>query len=127
MCVADATNLRLHLRFVLELKRLGRPMVLALNMMDAAQKRGIVIDVAALERGLGMPVVETVAVQNGGAAALISRLDAMPHLTAAPPVGAPEGAMLFMRHDARTAHPARAGRSQVLSRGSLTNLYARSR
>ena len=34
VCVADATNLRLHLRFVLELKRLGRPMVLALNMQE---------------------------------------------------------------------------------------------
>jgi ferrous iron transport protein B len=78
VCVADATNLRLHLRFVLEVKRLGRPMVLALNMMDAARKRGIAIDVAALESGLGVPVVETIAVQRGGAAALIERLDAMP-------------------------------------------------
>ncbi|MEO7756905.1 MAG: ferrous iron transporter B, partial [Dokdonella sp.] len=77
VCVADATNLRLHLRFVLEVKRLGRPMVLALNMMDAARKRGIVIDVATLESALGMPVVETVAVQRGGAAALIERIDAM--------------------------------------------------
>jgi ferrous iron transport protein B len=33
VCVADATNLRLHLRFVLELRRLGLPMILALNMM----------------------------------------------------------------------------------------------
>jgi ferrous iron transport protein B len=89
VCVADATNLRLHLRFVLELKRLGRPMVLALNMIDAAQKRGIRIDVAALERALGMPVVETVAVKQGGAEALVARLDAMPQ----PTVGAPEGAM----------------------------------
>ena len=89
VCVADATNLRLHLRFVLELKRLGRPMVLALNMIDAAQKRGIRIDVAALERALGMPVVETVAVKQGGAEALVARLDAMPQ----PTVGAAEGAM----------------------------------
>ena len=37
VCVADATNLRLHLRLVLELKRLGRPLVLALNMMDVAR------------------------------------------------------------------------------------------
>jgi ferrous iron transport protein B len=77
VCVADATNLRLHLRFVLELRRLGRPMVLALNMIDAARKRGIGIDIAALERGLGMPVVETIAVKHGGAEALIARLDAM--------------------------------------------------
>src|SRR6478735_12061705 len=57
VCVADATNLRLHLRFVLEVKRLGRPVVLALNMMDTARKRGIVIDRLALSRELGIQVV----------------------------------------------------------------------
>ncbi|RQH05434.1 ferrous iron transporter B [Paraburkholderia dinghuensis] len=75
VCVADATNLRLHLRFVLEVKRLGRPAVLALNMMDAAKRRGITVDVAELSRQLGMPVVETVAVRRGGAHALIDLLD----------------------------------------------------
>ena len=70
ICVADATNLRLHLRFVLELARLGRPMLLALNMMDAAKRRGIRIDTVALARELGIPVVETVAVRRGGAAGL---------------------------------------------------------
>jgi ferrous iron transport protein B len=75
VCVADATNLRLHLRFVLEVKRLGRPVVLALNMMDAAKRRGIVIDVAELQHRLGVPVVETVAVKRGGAQALIERVD----------------------------------------------------
>ncbi len=75
VCVADATNLRLHLRFVLEVKRLGRPVVLALNMMDAARRRGIVIDVPELQRRLGMPVVETIAVKRGGAAALVERVD----------------------------------------------------
>ncbi len=75
VCVADATNLRLHLRFVLEVRRLGQPMVLALNMMDAARKRGITIDVPKLEAALGIPVVETIAVRRGGAAALIARLD----------------------------------------------------
>jgi len=75
VCVADATNLRLHLRFVLEVKRLGRPVVLALNMMDTARQRGIVIDVPELQRRLGMPVVETVAVKRGGARGLIERVD----------------------------------------------------
>ncbi len=75
VCVADATNLRLHLRFVLEVRRLGRPVVLALNMMDAARQRGIVIDVPELQRRLGMPVVETVAVKRGGAQALIAQVD----------------------------------------------------
>ncbi|CAM2183993.1 ferrous iron transport protein B [Paraburkholderia sacchari] len=75
VCVADATNLRLHLRFVLEVKRMGRPVVLALNMMDAARRRGVVVDVAALSRELGMPVVETVAVRRGGAHGLIELID----------------------------------------------------
>ncbi|NLP59914.1 ferrous iron transporter B [Paraburkholderia sacchari] len=75
VCVADATNLRLHLRFVLEVKRMGRPVVLALNMMDAARRRGVVVDVAALSRELGMPVVETVAVRRDGAHGLIELID----------------------------------------------------
>ena len=75
VCVADATNLRLHLRFVLEVKRLGRPVVLALNMMDTARRRGISIDVAELQRRLGVPVVQTVAVKRGGARALIEHVD----------------------------------------------------
>ncbi|WP_395827492.1 ferrous iron transporter B [Collimonas sp.] len=85
VCVADATNLRLHLRFVLEVKRLGRPMVLALNMMDAARKRGIVIDRAELERRLGIPVIETIAIRAGGARDLIHYLDQSN--TPAPPTG----------------------------------------
>ncbi|GAB3048825.1 ferrous iron transport protein B [Stenotrophomonas tumulicola] len=89
LCVIDATNLRLHLRFALELRELGKPMVVALNMVDAAQRRGIEIDVPALERALGVPVVETVAVRKHGAQALVERLDAMvPHLDA--PVEAKE-------------------------------------
>jgi ferrous iron transport protein B len=75
VCVADATNLRLHLRFVLEVRRLGRPVVLALNMMDAARRRGMVIDTQKLSQRLGVPVVETVAVQRGGAKSLIERID----------------------------------------------------
>ncbi|MNR76062.1 Ferrous iron transport protein B [compost metagenome] len=75
VCVVDATNLRLHLRFVLEVKRLGRPMVLALNMMDAARKRGVTINREELQRQLGMDVIETVAIHNGGAQDLIEHLD----------------------------------------------------
>lgn len=84
VCVVDATNLRLHLRFVLEVRALGRPMVVALNMADAAQRRGIRIDREALERELGVPVVETVAVRRNGARALVEKLDAMAAKTTAP-------------------------------------------
>src|SRR5690606_19526056 len=44
VCVTDATNLRLNLRLVVEARRLGLPMVLALNMADLAQSRGMRID-----------------------------------------------------------------------------------
>ena len=76
--VANATNLRLNLRLVLEVQRLGLPMVLALNMMDVAKKRGFRIDTAKLSQELGIPVVETVAVQAGGEQALVKALDALP-------------------------------------------------
>ncbi|OEZ62215.1 ferrous iron transporter B [Duganella sp. HH105] len=77
VCVVNATNLRLNLRLVLEIKRLGLPMILALNMVDVAKKRGIEIDADRLAQELGMPVVETVAVQAGGEKSLLRALDAM--------------------------------------------------
>lgn len=91
VCVVDATNLRLHLRFVLELRALGKPLLVALNMADAVKRRGIEIDVEALQRELGLPVVETVAVRRGGADALLARLDGVvAHPAAAPPLS-PQG------------------------------------
>lgn len=90
VCVSDATNLKLNLRLVLEVKRLGLPMVLALNMTDLASKRGIEIDVPALARELGMPVVRTIAVKRGGASELISQLEAsLPDDVPHPPVWLP--------------------------------------
>ena len=76
VCVVDATNLRLNLRLVLELKRLGRPMIVALNMSDVAEQRGYHLDRAALERALGVPVVPTVAVRAGGERELVEAIDA---------------------------------------------------
>ncbi|MDM0104714.1 ferrous iron transporter B [Variovorax sp. J22R24] len=75
VCVTDATNLRLNLRLVLEAKRLGLPMVVALNMTDMAKKQGIAVDVAVLSRELGVPVIETVGVHSGGAQGLLEALD----------------------------------------------------
>jgi ferrous iron transport protein B len=86
VCVVDATNLRLHLRFALELRELGKPMILAVNMIDAAKRRGIDIDLPALERELGVPVVATVAVKRDGAQALVARLDAIAGSLSAPKV-----------------------------------------
>ncbi|MEW6599048.1 MAG: ferrous iron transport protein B [Pseudomonadota bacterium] len=77
ICVADATNLRLVLRLILELKQVGRPMVLALNMYDIAQRQGLEIDLAALERELGAPIVTTVATRRHGVEALLDKIDAL--------------------------------------------------
>ena len=75
VCVVDATHLRRNLRLVLAVKRLGLPCMVALNMVDLAQRRGLTIDPAALSRELGVPVVSTVAVKAQGADALKQWLD----------------------------------------------------
>jgi ferrous iron transport protein B len=75
LCVADATNLRLAARLVLELRQVGRPIVLALNMFDIARHRGWAFDLGRLTAELGVPVVPAVAVRRGGTAALLARLD----------------------------------------------------
>jgi ferrous iron transport protein B len=77
VCVTDATNLRQNLRLVLSLKRLGLPMVVALNMTDIARRKGIVIDADRLAAELGVPVVETVGVKTTGVKALIKVLDSI--------------------------------------------------
>lgn len=75
VAVVDATNLAMNLRLVLELRRLGRPMIVSLNMADVARARGLKIDVAKLSAELGVPVVETVAVQSRGHEALLAELE----------------------------------------------------
>ena len=77
VAVVDATNLRMNLRLVLELKGLGKPMVVALNMADVARAHGLDIDVARLQAELGCPVVETVAVQHNGHAALMQQIQTL--------------------------------------------------
>ena len=75
VCVVDATNLRLSLRLVLDLKRLGRPMIVALNMSDLARDRGYRVDAGRLAGAIGVPVIETVAVRPGGERALVEAID----------------------------------------------------
>ena len=58
--VLDASNLEQHLVFAQEIIALGRPVVVALNMVDLAERDGLVLDPAALEQALGVPVVPTV-------------------------------------------------------------------
>jgi ferrous iron transport protein B len=77
LCVADATNLRLALRLVIELKRVGQPMMLVLNMFDIASRRGVKIDLKQLSAELGVPVVTSVAVRRGGTEDLLRQMDGM--------------------------------------------------
>ena len=77
VCVANSTNLRVALRLALELKRVGRPMILALNMFDIARHRGFEIDLDRLSTELGIPVVASVAVRRGGTNDLLARIDAV--------------------------------------------------
>jgi ferrous iron transport protein B len=77
VCVTDATNLRQNLRLAMSLKRLGLPMVVALNMSDIARRKGIVIDAGRLASELGVPVVETIGVKSTGVRELIKVLDGL--------------------------------------------------
>ncbi len=64
--VLDASNLEQHLVFAQEVLELGRPTVVALNMIDLAERDGLTLDPDALSEALGVPVVPTVAVRRRG-------------------------------------------------------------
>jgi ferrous iron transport protein B len=68
--VVDAGNLENHLRFALELIALDLPTVIALNMVDMAERDGLTLDPKILARELGVPVIPTVAVRRRGIEAL---------------------------------------------------------
>ncbi|MDO7851023.1 ferrous iron transport protein B [Hymenobacter convexus] len=78
----DASNLRRSLLLFTQLGDLGLPAVLALNMMDVAERHGVNIDLPALERELGVPIIPMNARNGIGIAALkivmAQRLDAPP-------------------------------------------------
>ncbi len=92
VAVVDACNLRLGLRLVMELRSLNRPMVLALNQMDEARRRGISINTAALSQAIGVPIVETVAVNSQGVAELRKALE---NYARTPPVPTGEQALVL--------------------------------
>ena len=72
--VVDASNLRRHLYLTLQLLEMELPVVLALNMMDVATRRGITIDTPLLSRSLGSAVVPTVGPRGTGREALLEAL-----------------------------------------------------
>jgi ferrous iron transport protein B len=84
--VVDASSLESHLELTLELRQLGRPMVIALNKMDEAWNNGLHINVKALARLLGVPVVPTVATMGQGIAALFAASMDVARAPACPPL-----------------------------------------
>ena len=72
--VVDAANLEQHLVFAQELIALGRPTIIALNMVDMAERDGLVLDADALSAALGVPVISTIAVRKRGLDALVEAM-----------------------------------------------------
>ncbi|MFV2029013.1 ferrous iron transporter B [Neisseria sp. S1] len=80
VAVADATNLRMTMRMMLELKTLGLPMMISLNLSDVAYARGLRIDVAKLSSLLGVPVLETAAIRHHSVEAVRETLATLPRV-----------------------------------------------
>lgn len=76
LVLIDAAHLRTHLHTVLQMRAIGRPIIVVLNMIDLAERDGLKIDVARLEAELGVPVVTSRATRATGRADLLARLDA---------------------------------------------------
>ncbi|WP_428334452.1 ferrous iron transporter B [Novosphingobium sp.] len=119
--VLDASNLEQHLVLAQEVIALGRPTVVALNMVDLAARDGLVLDPAALAAELGVPVIETVAVRRRGLTELAQAVsvarDALETGTARPRAAL---TMTERRMLARTM-----ARGAVLSETSQHRLHAR--
>jgi len=75
IAIVDASHLSQGLGFVLELKNLNRPMILALNMFDLATQRGLQLDLKKLSQKLGIAVIPTIATKNKGVLALLKAID----------------------------------------------------
>ena len=102
--VGDAKNLRRTLSLTAMLVEIGVPMVLVLNMSDEARSRNVHVDVARLERALGIPVFATVATGGEGVAELTAGLarSAVPRIPIAYPPAVEQGIealrAVFQRH-----------------------------
>jgi ferrous iron transport protein B len=99
--VIDASNLDNHLRFALQLVALDMPVVVALNMVDLAERDGLTLDAEVLSRELGVPVVPTVAVRRRGLEELRARLGELVGAAAPSAAAAPEGDMATLQRRAR--------------------------
>lgn len=77
LCILDATNLSSGLRLVLELKQSGKPVLIAMNMMDIATNKGYHYDLEKLEKLLGCKIIPTTATKKLGILELVNTIDLM--------------------------------------------------
>ena len=82
--VVDATALERDLELTLELNLFGRPLVVALNRVDEARKRGIYVNVQALSERIGAPVIPTIAYMGKGIATLFETILKVAHVKSCP-------------------------------------------
>ena len=71
--IVDASTLSRGLELTLELVELGYPVIVALNMVDVAERKGVQVDTAGIERRLGVPVTATIAAHGRGVKELLDR------------------------------------------------------
>ena len=99
--VIDAAHLRTHLHTVLQFKTLGRPMIVALNMIDLAERDGMQFDLPKLEEALGVPVVPTRATRTVGRKGLIEAIDANREKLEEPPIARRPFDLKVLQREAR--------------------------
>ena len=75
--IVDASNLERSLLLTLQLKELGIPVLVVLNMIDLAKKNGMNIDKEALSAQLGMPVVECVGYESGAVGSILDAAESL--------------------------------------------------
>lgn len=96
--VVDACHLERHLYLTTQILELGKPVLLALNMMDIAEQRGISIDVNALEKQLGCPVIPLQAHKNVGVDLLLHSLKTLPKVSPNLVLPIPQAAAQALTH-----------------------------
>src|SRR5688500_16918199 len=85
LCIVDASNLQRNLYLVSQVLELGLPTVIALNMVDVAEEKGVAIDLALLRKRLHVPVIAVQANRRRGLDELTAALAAAAETKAPPP------------------------------------------
>ena len=112
VAVLDATNLERNLYLLAQIVELRTPMIVALNMVDLAEARGLRVDPKALEEALGVPVIATVASEKVGLIELkqaLSRVSLVSPLKVAPMPAPIEAAVNNISSVLVGLHPDRRG------------------